>query len=196
MASFLRYAALAGFLGMAAPLAVAQGLTVAQSYAMPEVRAGRLEYTRNCGWVGWGHAIPDGPKELLDMIMLEAGRPSSDRKHYELEYRQEMKKNAAKSVRLVALVNGKFKIRYGLSKQEKVRVAYAIFYDISRRFEEFQGDEPCRLVAGHSSFSEEDLTSNLIGFDRAAYGFSRRTIEKSCVPVGKELSARMVERGE
>ena len=198
----LTYAALAGFLGLAVPLGETRAAhrannahTSASQYAMPEVDAGRLEYTKKCGWVDWDHSMPDGAKRLLDIIMLEAGVLSADGKHYELEYRQDMKKYVG-SVRAVALVNGKFKIKRGLSKEEKIRVAYAIFDDISHRFEEFQGEPPCSIASEHSSFAEEDLPSNLIGFDRAAYGLSRRNIERLCQPIGKKQSLRMLDRGE
>ncbi|MDV2080493.1 hypothetical protein [Marinobacter xestospongiae] len=28
----------------------------------------RLSYTYHCGWVDWGHAIPDGPRGLIDQL--------------------------------------------------------------------------------------------------------------------------------
>ena len=127
---------LAGYLALAAP-AVIHGNNhngsepiEMQHAAMASVQNGMLEYSRNCGWIDWGHAIPDGPRKLLDMLLSESGEPSSDGTHYDIDYSQTMKK-VVLEIEATAGVSGKYRIRRGLSKHEKIRVAYAILEDIS-----------------------------------------------------------------
>ena len=64
-----------------------------------------------------------------------------------------------------------------LSPDEELRVALAIFADTSVAFELSQ---QATEAAVSSSFSEEDLPSDLLGFYRAAQGLSRADVEKAC----------------
>jgi outer membrane protein OmpA-like peptidoglycan-associated protein len=62
-----------------------------------------------------------------------------------------------------------------LTPDEELRVALAIFMAVSTAFEETQS--ATQFVAA-SSFSEEDLPSNLIGFYRAANNLTRQDVER------------------
>ncbi len=82
-------------------------------------------------------------------------------------------------------------VRFQLGISEKESTALGIFKDVSEEFERSQ-----RGVLGvqdrimHSSFSEEDLVSNLIGFYRAVKGYSRNDVERLCkvvYDVGRNL---------
>ncbi len=64
-----------------------------------------------------------------------------------------------------------------LSPDEELRVALAIFTDTSVAFELSQQATEAAVA---SSFSEEDLPSDLLGFYRAAQGLSRADVEKAC----------------
>ena len=64
-----------------------------------------------------------------------------------------------------------------LSPDEELRVALAIFTNTSVAFELSQ---QATEAAVSSSFSEEDLPSDLLGFYRAARGLSRADVEKTC----------------
>jgi outer membrane protein OmpA-like peptidoglycan-associated protein len=62
-----------------------------------------------------------------------------------------------------------------LTPDEELRVALAIFMAVSTAFEETQS--ATEFIAA-SSFSEEDLPSNLIGFYRAAHNLTRQDVER------------------
>jgi hypothetical protein len=69
-----------------------------------------------------------------------------------------------------------------LSEREVFSVAMAVFRSQSREFEELQAwrDWFTSFIKPSSSFSEEDLPSNLIGFYRAARGFSVDEVKTIC----------------
>jgi outer membrane protein OmpA-like peptidoglycan-associated protein len=64
-----------------------------------------------------------------------------------------------------------------LSPDEELSVSMGIFVRVSWAFEETQFSTDWIV---DSSFSEEDLPSNLLGFYRAARGLSRADVEKAC----------------
>jgi hypothetical protein len=68
-------------------------------------------------------------------------------------------------------------VNRALTDEEVLSVALRIFMEQSKTFE---GLQAWTDFIGESSFSEEDLPSNLIGFYRAARGYDRIDIEMHC----------------
>lgn len=149
-----------------------------------------LVYTKKCGWVDLGHANPvGGASELWDQIKNEKGDlPAKAGKaakagYYRIHYSQGFGKPYFK------IKFGKtFDIKKGLNIEEKKSVALAIFLDISEHFETIQGNWFWGKLTD-SSFSAEDLVSNLIGFYRAIE--PEKPFLQICEPVSKKEALRI-----
>jgi phage tail protein X len=122
-----------------------------------------LVYTCLGGWIDIGHASP-GPRtqKFWRDVISESGESSSDGQWYKVHYHQEMGKWG-----MTASSGGDFAVYKGLSHKRKESVALGIFLQVSMQFEQMQADflfgkSPARA----SSFSVEDLVSNLISFYR------------------------------
>jgi hypothetical protein len=116
-----------------------------------------LIYTCKLGWIDLGHAIPDNANILWNKILNETGEKSRNGKGYKVSHYQEMRKWI-----LSKRFEKDYYIKLGLNKEQKESVALSIFKEISIGFEDMQGD-----FLLESSFSGEDLISDLIGFYRA-----------------------------
>lgn len=174
----------------------------------------RLIYTCNCGWIDRGHAFESttrpfvGADQLWSNILWERGPRTifnSEAVHctnsglfsfscslvdpqdaYGLVYRQDM----GASLKVTTVYVGSeaaYVVRTGLTRAQKISVALAIFQEITVRFEKLQGSLPWSLRTGPSSFSEEDLVSNLLGFYTAVTGIDYMT-EAYCRPVSPQAS--------
>ena len=76
-------------------------------------------------------------------------------------------------------------VRKGLSAEARERVGLSIFMAASLGFEALQGRFPFSIASGASSFSPEDLVSNLIGFYAAFRGVPRQAeMRRLCGEVG------------
>jgi hypothetical protein len=128
----------------------------------------RLSYTCRCGWVDWGHASPGSATELKLQVDTEQsnwpglgqmsvrldGSPA-----YIINYGQGM---GIKPVMVTAYRH--WVVKKGLTAAQRRSVSLGIFLSASFEFETLQGSFPYSIVSGASSFSVEDLISNLIGF--------------------------------
>lgn len=140
-----------------------------------------LIYTKKCGWVDLGHANPGGASELWNQVSNESGKPSLSKPGYHtIAYKQMMGNKYVKVGRLK-----RFEIKKGLSDDKKKSVALAIFLNVSKDFESFQGNWLFKHFT-NSSFSAEDLVSNLIGFYRALE--PKKQILQMCEPVRKDIA--------
>ncbi len=123
-----------------------------------------LIYTRKCGWIDLGHANPWGENgEGIGnlWVRLNTGNYTLSSQYYELTYKQVMKyKNT-----LVVGRERKYAIRGGLTTEELKSVTLSILFDVSHDFEQMQGNWLFSLKTD-SSYSAEDLLSNLIGLYR------------------------------
>lgn len=146
-----------------------------------------LVYTCNCGWIDVGHARPTAARELWHQLINENDR---------------FTQNAIEGFKVTAFENGRkfgmtiqeqrqdFLVSLGLSEAQKQRVALSIFQEVSLNFETLQNTG---IVGGFvewwskSSFSEEDLVSNLVGFYRAVKG-ETYDWRNWCKPVSKDAS--------
>ena len=145
---------------------------------------GRLIYTCNCGWVDKGHANSAstrphiGAQSLWSEIRSKSGaRTKWPFEGYLVEYRQDMMKFG-----VGASYGGKYLVAQNLSLMEMESVALGIFLEVSFGFEDMQS----WTFAGNSSFSEEDIVSDLLGF----YAVVRPDLDvmKVCVPVSEAAS--------
>lgn len=153
----------------------------------------RLIYTCNCGWVDKGHADPRpasrpniGAVALWNQLIQESGRRSRQISPpgFQVIYRQDMFK-----YKISVGDTGTYFVSFGLTTAQKESVALTIFMQISMKFEEIQGSFPWSMQTADSSFSEEDLVSDLIGFYTAVRpGTDYMSL---CKPVSKEASYRV-----
>lgn len=144
-----------------------------------------LVYTKKCGWIDLGHAEPTNARRLWQSIRDEPPRRINPRSPYfYVQFGQRMGKYGVS-----AGVKKWYRVQRGLTVDQKKSVALAIFLDVSRAFERYQGSYFFSLFT-NSSFSGEDLISNLISFYRAL-GFNY--IDR-CDPVDKSFAQAIWHR--
>lgn len=166
-----------------------------------DIDGGRLIYTCNCGWVDLGHANPKrttrpyvGALALWDQLKSESGWSSEFDDGYLVLYSQDMGKWG-----FTVGVTRSYFVRRGLSTHRRESIALAIFMEVSRAFENMQGSVPEEIPLfgpipglsriGESSFSQEDLVSNLIGFYKAVR--PQTDYLSLCGAVSKEASKQV-----
>jgi hypothetical protein len=144
--------------------------------------AGKLAYSCKCGWIDWTHAAPADAKAVIDAVKAKSGRRS--------------------------LRGGGFKVSVSISQylwifkdtvttdyfvsdqaandpQQQLGIAIALYASGQIAFETHQGSNPW----GNSSFSEEDLFSDLLGFYMAAKGWEKADIRTKCGTLNIEQSS-------
>lgn len=148
----------------------------------------RLIYTCNCGWIDKGHANSASPREfvgassLWEQIDQESGRTTTwPFEGHRVTYQQDMYRRVL-GVRLGVIQRSDFLVASGLDRDQKESVALGIFLEVSMEFEALQW----WTGAPSSSFSEEDLVSNLLGF----YSVVRPDLDlmSLCQPVSAQAS--------
>lgn len=143
-----------------------------------------LIYTERCGWVDIGHANPAGASELWNKIRLERHEGDNKKEDYfRITYSQMMGKPWFK-----VGIRKQFYIKNKLTLEQKKSVALSIFLDVSKDFERLQGNWLFSKFT-NSSFSAEDLVSNLIGFYRAVE--PNQPYLDICKPVSKEIALQI-----
>lgn len=85
-------------------------------------------------------------------------------------------------------------VRHNLSEPQKQSVALAIFMEVSYGFERMQGKFPQGLFASDSSYSQEDLVSNLIGFYIAVGAITKTQALDAASPVSKNAALAIWDR--
>lgn len=123
-----------------------------------ELPAG-LIYTEVLGWIDLGHARGVDIRDLLRNI--QQGE-ASGKEFYEVRYSQGMTSpyGILRSGKVVT-----WRIKHGRPDWEQKSIALAMMMTVARKFEAFQGQFPNNWVTD-SSFSGEDLVSDLLGFYR------------------------------
>jgi len=117
----------------------------------PEAQATKL-----CPSLGF-RVLPPRPAVRLRNVYGIAHFPDG-KQGFKVTYKQDMGNQYIKQG-----VNRSYLVRYGLSWEEKRRVALVIFMEVSVLFEGLQDSFPWNVVTD-SGFSQEDLVSNLLGF--------------------------------
>jgi hypothetical protein len=152
----------------------------------------RLGYTCRCGWVDWGHALPGSALELKKQLDAERtswpglgnmrvrlnGQPA-----FVLVYGQGM---GGGPIRVST--ERHWIVRKGLPPWQREQVGLGIFMSASHIFETLQGSFPFSVVTDSSSFSAEDLVSNLIGFYSAFRGVNQDAMRRLCGEVSVDAS--------
>ncbi len=146
-----------------------------------DIAKGRLQYSCNCGWIDWGHALPGGAKKLWNNILAQNGNISKIGNGFKIVYEQRMGKFG-----IFLGYSRQYFVKFGLTQPEQESAALAIYKEVSEGFEGLQ-----RWTTSSSGFSEEDLISNLIGFYRAVKGFTREQIEEWCHGLSIKESERV-----
>lgn len=157
-----------------------------------------LAYTCNCGWIDAGHANPlstklnVGAANLWRDVLAETDKYTLNGiEEFRLKYTQ----NAA-AWGITFDSNGEYFVKSGLSEYEKKKVALAIFQEISLGFERIQGvgikGFLSETFGSGSSFSEEDLVSNLVGFYDAV---ERTHWQDRCGVVSRQASINIWDNG-
>jgi hypothetical protein len=123
-----------------------------------------------------------------DLCKASPGLPPSAPEFagYRVTYKQDMATRVL-GVRVSAASGETYVVRHGLTPAQRKSVALAIFMEVSLGFEKMQGSWPYSWTrAAASSFSEEDLVSNLIGFYRVV----EPSVDylKLCRPVSRDAS--------
>jgi hypothetical protein len=137
----------------------------------------RLSYTCRAGWIDWGHGSAENAFNLRKNLLSQKSFPELPQWHnvqvaidtgmgrvpaFIFRFQEEMGKFGIK-IRDGYL----WAVQKGLSKTQLEQVAFRIFMETSMKFEQLQGSFPYSIFSGNSSFSGEDLVSNLVGFYRA-----------------------------
>jgi hypothetical protein len=155
----------------------------------------RLSYTCRCGWVDWGHALPGSAQSLkLQMDREQSDWPQLAQMKVFLEgsaayivaYGQSM---GAGPIQVSTTRH--WIVRKGLAPQQLQSVALAIFMQASMDFEDVQGSFPFSIKTSASSYSMEDLVSNLIGFHGAFSSLSQAQLRQMCGEVSVAESYRL-----
>jgi RHS repeat-associated protein len=153
-----------------------------------QIAGGGLTYSCNCGWIDWGHANPTAANSLWKDI-TNGGTQSTSGKGFHLSFSETagIPMPHFGGYIIDFPTEGSYFVRHNLSVKQKESVALAIFQEVSVRFESGQrGMLGIQDKIMHSSFSEEDLVSNLIGFYRAVKGYARADIESWCAVIKDE----------
>lgn len=155
----------------------------------------RLSYTCRCGWVDWGHALPGAAASLKRMTDMERSDwprlsdvPVTFQGHaaYILDFGMKMGAGP-----ITVSPRRHWVVRKGLDPQQKRRVTLGIYLAASHDFERLQGSFPFSMVTAASSYSPEDLVSNLIGFVRAYNGYDDTRMRALCGEVSVAESYRI-----
>jgi len=126
-------------------------------------------FSTNCGWIDWTHADTYFPNDVLTKVKgASAGSIISVKMH-----------SSYHSGEVTA------KILTSLTPAQQESVALGIFQTLSKVFERSQSDTD---FYSKSSFSVEDLPSNLIGFYMAAKGYSKGDIKNFCQAWNRQRS--------
>jgi hypothetical protein len=136
----------------------------------------RYAYSTYCGWIDWSHAQPGLMAGLISAVRAASNRLAAT-PGASAETITGPAMESAPGGLVLSSATPVANVKRALSEEEVLRVALRIFMEQSERFESAQSWTDW---IGQSSFSEEDLPSNLLGFYQAARGFDRQDIETYC----------------
>ena len=145
------------------------------------VSDGRYSFSNNCGWIDWSHAQPHLASPLIDRVRAASDALRTAGTNPPAETGDMTTPTMTSTVPHVGLVlsSASLSVRLlrPLSDTEILEVALSLFKKLSVVFETQQ---QWTDLIGSSSFSQEDLPSNLIGFYMAAHGLSQSDIGTMC----------------
>lgn len=156
-----------------------------------------VSYTRRCGWVDWGHALPRNATRLLRQIWSEQAQIGAlsrvdvtfeNERAYLLTFGEDMTK-----LGLSATSEHHWVVKKGLPRQARESVALGIFLVASHEFETLQSSSPYSWFTP-SGFSGEDLVSDLIGFYAALRHIPLVRMRQICGEVSVAESYRIWDK--
>lgn len=153
------------------------------------IESNRVLYTCNCGWIDFGHAMSMA-RQVFDR-MRNAERDSI-RSYSRPGYKVRIDWSLAR------IFHGGAEYYVYEHELNSSSVALSIFRDASVKNELWQrngGNHALFARARNSSFSEEDLPSNLTSFYRVKDGLSRQNIEDYCGALTKKQSLAVWDEG-
>jgi RHS repeat-associated protein len=136
-----------------------------------------LDYSCNCGWIDWTHAKPAALGDLWKSIE----RARNEKAHFVFSI------GKGGWAGFLFAASRTYVIDPNLTMEQRIRVALAIWMDLSRVHE--RGQWPFR-----SSFSEEDLPSNMIAFYMAVDNLSKEAVAKKCGVIPRETAQKLFDR--
>ena len=154
------------------------------------IEEGRYNFSTHCGWIDWSHASPTVPQRLIQEIQNASDRIAAGGTTPQPVFAPAMESNAPYIGTLLSGVTPHFTITRALSSSEVLQVALRLWQMQSLGFEALQN---WTESIGASSFSEEDLTSNIIAFYQAAQSLNRSQIRSMCDIWNEERSVTHFE---
>ncbi len=156
-------------------------------------RDGRYTFSSNCGWIDWDHASPGLARALIQRVQAASDALASAGSGATATTGRLTTPTMRSGGFGVVLSSATLRVRLlrALSATEVLAVALGIFKTLSIVFETQQAWTD---VIGESSFAQEDLPSNLIGFYVAAHNFSRADIMQFCGGVDAANSVAEFQR--
>lgn len=156
---------------------------------LDEVQKGFIEYWSNLGWVDWGHANPAEARRLIDAVNKAADEPDGRPVPWvPIQTDTWISAHMGSSPYPFTGYDYYYRVKHGLDAQQRKEVALAIWMDLAQRFEKNQGDFlHVHIAQTNSSFSQEDLPSDVIGFYMAINGWKDRDAVKDENGLGKSM---------
>lgn len=164
------------------------------------IRAGRIVYTCNAGWIDATHAFTDtqrkrlgvGTQSLWNQITAQNGYKSESpgENGFLVVCRQD-----AMVFSLLPTIGTtrKYFVQYGLSVSRQEEIAMAILQEVSLEFEDFQGYGAI-IGKGASSFEPADLISDLLSFYRIVRpAMNKARLLQLCVELGVNQSLEILK---
>ena len=154
-----------------------------------DLNEGRMSYSERCGWIDWSHTIPGGANAMISAVRNASRQLEANGDGEPVELTLPTMRSGF-SIFTSSAVSGRASIVRPLSEDEILSVALRLFMMQSTRFESVQ---VWTDFFAHSSFSEEDLPSNIISFYRAARGFDIPMVRNFCGAMNIEDSLSAFE---
>lgn len=146
----------------------------------------------SCGPAANGvHRGQDMPREARKDTVI---RFPDNATGFEVKSIQQMGKKLGFMGTVYANHERSYVVRHNLSEPEKQAVALAIFMEVSYGFERMQGKFPQGLFSSDSSFSQEDLVSNLVGFYIAVGAITKTQALDAANPISKSAALAIWDR--
>jgi len=165
----------------------------------PDFGEDGYEYSCNCGWIDWSHAGPGNAENIIRQINDAQTGPINP-------YRRIVRPEAIVGPLPIGEpggggVEGNIVVKRDLGRDSTAvfEVSLGVYMELENLFEEYQGSglrgfaDSLIFIGPRSSFSEEDLMSDLIGFYIAAGKVRggdeadlKRMIREKCDVVGSK----------
>lgn len=138
------------------------------------IQNGSLQFSKELGWINWGHANPQSTLKAYDELIL-LNKSSTD--SFTFVYSQKMKVKIVNKF-IVAECKESRIIKPFLTPDEEKLLFLNMFISVSESFENLQVRFPNSY---HSSYREGDLMGNLISFYIATTKSNIQTVKEDLI---------------